>query len=326
WVSVFNLCVVTLFWSVMADLFSTEQGQHWFGSMAAAGSVGSLCGSGVAWLVTEHFGIRELLIVSAVALELGITVAWWVDAWIPKPNHVARPGIGVPMQAARNSGTGGDVWSGITSVLESPYLLGICGFVALGKFVATFIYNFLQIGLKAEMPDVADRTQLFSQMNFWSQGGSLLAQGLVAAWLLRWVGIGWTLAIPGLVLMGLFVVIQGQPTLTVMAVTQVTQQILGYGLLVPAQHVLFTVVSRDQKYKSKAFIDNVVFRGSDAASAVACDTLAAWTSSLARAAAVVLPLVAAWTALGWWLGRWHTARRDAPDQGQSPGLPADSGK
>jgi ATP:ADP antiporter, AAA family len=56
-------------------------------------------------------------------------------------------------------------------------------------------------------------------------------------------------------------------------VAKVVQVIVDYGLLVPAQQVLFTVVSRAEKNESKAFMDTVVFRGSDAAGANLCDAL-----------------------------------------------------
>ena len=42
WVSVFNLYVVAVFWSVMADLFSAEEGKTWFGAVAASGTTGSI--------------------------------------------------------------------------------------------------------------------------------------------------------------------------------------------------------------------------------------------------------------------------------------------
>jgi AAA family ATP:ADP antiporter len=38
WVSVFNLFVVTVFWSFMADLFSSEQGKRLYGFIAAGGT------------------------------------------------------------------------------------------------------------------------------------------------------------------------------------------------------------------------------------------------------------------------------------------------
>ncbi|RZI80511.1 MAG: MFS transporter, partial [Pseudomonas sp.] len=40
WLSVFNLLAISLAWSVLADLFSTEQGKRLFGLLAAGASAG----------------------------------------------------------------------------------------------------------------------------------------------------------------------------------------------------------------------------------------------------------------------------------------------
>jgi AAA family ATP:ADP antiporter len=90
---------------------------------------------------------------------------------------------------------------------------------------------------------------------------------------------------------------------------------VGYGLLVPAQHVLFTVVSRAEKYESKAFVDTVVFRGSDVAAANVVDALQ--RISVSAAALALLPLVGAWMALGAWLGREQAARAQVADESRN---------
>jgi ATP:ADP antiporter, AAA family len=94
-------------------------------------------------------------------------------------------------------------------------------------------------------------------------------------------------------------------------VAKVVQEIVGYGLLVPAQQVLFTVVSRAEKYESKAFIDTVVFRGSDVAASNVCDALGRF--SVSAAAVAILPFVGVWMALGAWLGREQTVRTEVAD-------------
>ena len=53
WLSVFNLLVVAVFWSFMADLFTAEQGRRLFGRVAAGGSLGAIAGSGPAAATTR---------------------------------------------------------------------------------------------------------------------------------------------------------------------------------------------------------------------------------------------------------------------------------
>lgn len=288
WVSVFNLYVVAVFWSVMADLFSAEEGKTWFGAMAAAGTTGSIFASLVGHVATQTLGVAGLMVVAILSLELSIVLAWLALRFEQRGTGEAPP-------------TSGSLSEGLRTVLASRYLLMICAFTAIGKFAATFVYNNFQHALRAQEMAVAERTELFSAMNFYSQTGTLAFQAVLAAALMRLVGVGATLAAACGVIVGLFAWLSFDATLWPLMVAKVVQEIVGYGLLVPAQQVLFTVVSRAEKYESKAFIDTVVFRGSDVAASNVCDALGRF--SISAAAIAILPLTVAWMALGAWLGR-----------------------
>ena len=303
WVSVFNLYVVAVFWSVMADLFSAEEGKSWFGAMAAAGTVGSIVASLVGHVAAQRLGVEWLMVVAIVALELAIAMAWLVLRFASRDGST-------PSSNGNNSErpSSGSLLAGLRTVLSSRYLLMICAFTAIGKFAATFVYNNFQHTLREEGLAVAERTELFSAMNFYSQTGTLAFQAVLAAALMRLAGVGATLALACSVIIGLFAWLSFDATLWPLMVAKVVQEIVGYGLLVPAQQVLFTVVSRTEKYESKAFIDTVVFRGSDVAAANVVDALGRFSAS--AAAIAILPLVGVWMALGAWLGHEQTARAE----------------
>ena len=310
WLSVFNLYVVAVFWSVMADLFSAEEGKAWFGAMAAAGTVGSIVASLVGHFAAQRLGLEWLMVVAIGALELSIAMAWLVLRLKPRGDAIASSSNGSSSES-RSSGapSSGSLLAGLRTVLSSRYLLMICAFTAIGKFAATFVYNNFQHTLYEEGLKVAERTQLFSAMNFYSQTGTLAFQAVLAAALMRFAGVGATLALACGVIVGLFAWLSVDATLWPLMVAKVVQEIIAYGLLVPAQQVLFTVVSRTEKYESKAFIDTVVFRGSDVAAANVVDVLGRFSAS--AAAVAILPLVGVWMALGAWLGREQTARAKA---------------
>jgi ATP:ADP antiporter, AAA family len=157
-------------------------------------------------------------------------------------------------------------------------------------------------------------------MNFYSQSGTLAFQAVLAAALMRLAGVGWALAAACAVIVGLFVWLAVDAGLWPLMVAKVVQEIVAYGLLVPAQQVLFTVVSRKEKYESKAFVDTVVFRGSDVVAGNVCDALARF--SVSAAALAILPLTAAWMALGAWLGREQAARSLSSDLSKSTAVEA----
>jgi AAA family ATP:ADP antiporter len=299
-----NLYIVTLFWSAMVDVFEKAAAQRWFGTMAAAGSIGSVLGSSLATLLTKTSNPRLLIIVSIVALELAIFVGWRLIRVSGKRGDTERK--------ETEAGTGGSIITGLMRVFKSNYLLGICGFVVLGKFAATFIYNLLQMQLSREMPIAEDRAELFSEINLYVQIGSFLLQGVVAAAMIRRLGVGLTLMVPCLVYGILYASLAYSPTLMAMSWAHAIQQIVSYGILVPTQHVLFTVVSREDKYKAKGFIDILVFRGSDVAAANACDALTRWGASIVRISVGMLPVTAIWLGLGLWLGRAYQRRASEP--------------
>ena len=79
-------------------------------------------------------------------------------------------------------------------------------------------------------------------------------------------GVGATLVILPVVSAVGFFFIGLTPTLAVLVVFQVLRRAGEYAIARPAREILFTVLNREEKYKSKNFIDTVVFRGGDAVS------------------------------------------------------------
>lgn len=76
-----------------------------------------------------------------------------------------------------------------------------------------------------------------------------------------------------------------------------------YGMTVPAREVLFTVVSREDKYKAKNFIDTVVVRGGDSISMqwIGLMQHLGMTAGAIRFGA--LPIAICWAILAWNLGK-----------------------
>jgi AAA family ATP:ADP antiporter len=195
-------------------------------------------------------------------------------------------------------------------VASSRYLLALCGYVLIGKFAATFIYNNLQLSLKASEITAEIRTSWFAQMNLVTQVGSMVIQGLVVAWLFRWIGVRGVLAIPCATVLALLFALTIDPGLGVLIAAQVIQQIVGYGLMTPGQNVLFTVLSRQDRYVSKGFIDTVVFRFSDVLAAQLCTQLISTGTKLPLLAAGIIPLMFVWCFLGVRLGKEYDRRSE----------------
>jgi len=74
-------------------------------------------------------------------------------------------------------------------------------------------------------------------------------------------------------------------------------------LMRPARETLFTVTTREEKYKAKAFIDTFVYRAGDVVGAQTEGLLARLGMGLAAIATVAVPLALVWAGLALWLGK-----------------------
>ncbi|MBT8075463.1 MAG: MFS transporter, partial [Gammaproteobacteria bacterium] len=116
-----------------------------------------------------------------------------------------------------------------------------------------------------------------------------------------------TLAIvPALMAVG-FIALGLYPTLAVLVVVQVIYRAGRYGLTKPAREILWTVLGREAKYKSKPFLDAAVYRGGDLVSGWIYTGLAALGLSIGAIALTAAPVAGLWTLLAVKLG----ARQEA---------------
>ena len=278
WLSVFNLLVVSVFWSFMADLFSAEQGKRLFGFVAAGGSLGAILGSATAGLLVGPIGIAGIVALSAALLELSARSAVALARWAHRRPDAPDAPEGSPAAAIAvatrhdERPVGGTVLSGVTAVIRSPYLLALAAQMLLFTLGSTFLY-FQQARMVAEaIPDSARRTALFAAVDFAVNVSAFALQSLATGRLAAAFGLGPALtAVPVLTGAGL-AALAAVPSIWVLAPLQAVRRVGHYALERPARDVLFTVVPREEKYKSKGFIDTVVYRGGD--------LLAAWTYAL----------------------------------------------
>ena len=301
WVSVFNLFVVSVFWSFMVDLWSNEQGKRLFGLIAAGGSAGALAGPALTAALVVPLGIANLLLVSA--LFLGVAV-FCIHRLLPRGDPEARL---APKQDNKDAEIGGSIWAGIRTVLTSGYLLGACLYILLFSALFTFLYFEQARIIAATIESSAERTQLFALIDLAVNLLALVLQAFVAGRLLGWIGVAGTLALlPALSVVG-FVLVGAAPVLGVIVAFQIVRRAGEYAIAKPARELLFSVLDRERKYKAKNFIDTVVFRGSDAASGWLLTGLTTLGLGVVTLAAAAVPVALTWLATAWLLGKRQEA-------------------
>ena len=300
WISVFNLFAVSVFWSFMSDLFAAEQGKRLFGFIAAGGSAGALVGPAITVGLAQIIGPVNLLILAALLLEAAVLCAARLETAAPRAQEAATA-----LPRADAAGLGGNPLAGIAEVLRSPYLAGIALWVAALSLAGTFLY-FQQANIvAAASDDPAVRTRIFATIDLAIGLLTIVVQFVATGRLITRFGAGPAAAFLPLVFAAGFIALGMTPALWVVIAFQATQRAANFSLSNPAREVLFTVLSREEKYKAKNVIDIVVFRGADAASGWLFSALRGLGLELGAISLATVPVAAGWLLLSLALGRAH---------------------
>ncbi|MCX7556452.1 MFS transporter [Xanthomonadaceae bacterium JHOS43] len=311
WFSVFNLFVTMVFWALLADRFSSDQGKRFFALIAVGGTLGAIFGPWLAKTLAEPLGTPNLLLVASGFLVLAIVCAWLL-VWI-RPDRCGAHADAPAARAEEAERIGGSAWAGLRAVFASPYLLGIAGYVVLMTVMATFIYFTRLHMVAAAEADLDARTALFGNIDMWTQIAVLALQVALTGHIIRRFGLAVALAaLPIATAIG-FVGLAIYGSFTVLILLEAANRALQRGLTRPAREALFTVVGREDKYKAKAFIDTFVYRAGDVIGAQTEGALVRLGLALGGLVSVVVPLALVWAALGIWLGRAQQKRSGAAD-------------
>ncbi len=308
WVSVFNLFVVSVFWSFMADLFETEQAKRLYGFIAAGGTVGALVGPTITTTMVEGLGPKNLMLVSAGFLVVAIFCIAMLRAWETAQNVD-------PAARARNAQEdvpiGGSIWAGLRDVAANPYLLGICLFLFAYSLLSTLLY-FQQVEmLPAAIKSSAERTKLLAQVDLVVNIGVLLIQVLAFGTMIKKLGTRFMLiAMPIVSVLG-FIAMAAMPALSTLLVFGVIRRAGEYAISKPARETLFNVLPPEQKYKAKNVIDTLVHRTGDWLSTLLFSGLAKQGASSVQLSMLAVPIALGWWGMAHWLGTQAQARQAA---------------
>ncbi len=259
WVSVFSLFHLSVFWSLMSDTFSKEQGKRLFAIIAAGASAGALIGPMVPALFAEHLGLDSLMLVAACGLILVVPLVIYLS-------HLKTAELGQRPSDTQGSAQviGGQWWHGFREFIRSPYLLWIGAFILLYVFIGSFVY-FEQKNLLAEFSR-PERAKILATIDWIVNSLTFFMAFFVTSRIVTKLGMPATLALmPVLLVVGMLALAFAPLVLVIMAI-QITRRSGNYAVTRPAREMLFSQVSQEQRFKSKPVVDIVVYRGGDAVS------------------------------------------------------------
>lgn len=256
WLSVYNVFVVSVFWAFMADLWREDQARRLYGLIAAGGSAGAIAGPAVVALFAKQVGIVPLLFLAAALLQVAVACVFVLVRWAKARSSGAIAGH-------VEEKVGGGAFAGFLLAAKSPYLAGIALMIALYALGSTTLYVEQTRLLKDALPDAASRAALLSKVDLTQNTLVALIEIVGTGWIMTRLGLSAALVVLPALTVGGLAVYGFFPTLGVLIVVGVARRVAHFALERPAREALFTVVSAEEKYKAKSFLDTVVYRGSD---------------------------------------------------------------
>jgi len=307
WTSTFNLLTISVFWSLMADIFSRSQAKRLFGFIAAGGTVGTICAPAFTVLFVNVVGANTLLLISGAGFTVTAFLVRAVEAEKRRLLSIDK----TAQQTSLDRRLGGNPFDGFTLLFKSPYLLMIALFVLLMTTISTVIYFQLQALITHEFASRAERTRAFATIDLATNSIAVFVQLFGTGRIIQRFGVTAGLLLNPIIMVIAFLAVAFSPVLMVLGTIQVLRRCAEYAIAKPSRDMLFTVVDQQAKYKAKNVIDTVVYRFGDLTSSwLSAAVLPYGVAGLAIAGAIVSAI---WFPIAYALGkRYESARDDVP--------------
>jgi AAA family ATP:ADP antiporter len=303
WLSTFNLLTISVFWSMMADIFSSAQAKRLFGFIAAGGTVGTIVAPAFITFFVDLVGVNALLLISAAGFFITATLVRALETEKRKL-VVADPRA---QRTSMDKKLGGNPFDGFVLIFKSRYLLMISLFLLLMTWISTIIYFQLQDLITHDFATKAARTQAFATIDLATNTCAVLVQLFGTRRFIQRFGVTAGLLINPIIMVIAFLAVVLSPVLLVLGTIQVVRRFAEYAVAKPSRDMLFTAVDQQAKYKAKNVIDTVVYRFGDLSSAwFSAAILPFGVAGLAVAGAVVAVF---WFPIAWMLGRRYESVR-----------------
>ena len=297
WISLFALFHVSVFWSLMSDIFSRQQAPRLFAFIASGASIGTIAGSAATVALVKFIGWQYLMLTAASILILIVPIVGILRTL--QDRNTDSVGIAQP---DHNDTVSGNPLAGFSEFVKNPFLLGIAAFIFLYTTVGSFAWFEIKNLLEPFSRD--ERTQIWATINLTVSSIAIVTAMFATSRIATRFGLARTLAlVPFLVVMGLLLLAVNPMLFAVLGVWVVLKS-GNYAITRPAREMLYTIVDREARFKAKPVIDIVVYRGGDTLAGWAFAGLTAGLSlGLGAVAAVGALIAVVWAIVGLYLGR-----------------------
>ena len=310
WISLFSLFHISVFWSLMSDLFSKQQAPRLFAFIASGASIGTIAGSIATLWLAKIVGTLNLMLIAAIVL-VAIVPLVGVLYRLKATRMMSAESAEGAEDVGNDAVVSGNPFAGFREFIRNPFLLGIALFIFLYTTIGSFVYFEIK-NLTVDI-DREARAQLWAGINLTVNSIAIVVAMFATGRIATRFGIAKTLAIVPIVVAIGFLAVFANPMLAVIIASWVVLKGGNYSITRPAREMLYTLVSREDRFKAKPVIDIVVYRGGDTLAGWAFAGLTAGLGIGLGGVAVVGAIVAvAWAAVGVYLGRTYDRATVAP--------------
>jgi len=263
WLSTFNLITISVFWSLMADIFSAVQARRLFGFIAAGGTLGTITAPAFITLFVKAVGTNNLLLISAAGFAICALLVRLLEA--EKQKLISKGTQTQPTTLTH--GLGGNPFDGFALLFRSRYLLMIALFLLLMTWISTVIYFQLGDLISKDFASRTARTQAYATIDLATNSIAILIQLFGTGRFVQRFGVTAGLLLNPVIMVMAFLAVAFSPVLLVLGSIQVVRRFSEYAIAKPSRDMLFTIVDQQAKYKAKNVIETVVYRFGDLTSA-----------------------------------------------------------
>ena len=263
WLSVINLYLISIFWTLMVELFSAAQATRLFAFIAAGGAIGSVAGSLATRLLVHRAGLDGLSLIAAAGFLLVIVLLQLLIREKRQLLHGANA-----QRSTMDHALPGSAWAGYRQLFTRPYVQQQALFMLLMTWVATVSY-FLQTEVIARgLTSETARAVAIIDIDLVVNVATALILILGVGQFLRRFGLTATLVLNPLIMIGIFAMLLFAPTVFMVQLLQVVRRVTQYAIARPSREICFAVLDQDTRYKAKNVIDVAVYRLGDVSSSM----------------------------------------------------------
>jgi AAA family ATP:ADP antiporter len=248
----FNSAMVTFFWAFSNDIFNSEQAKRLYGLVGLGGILGGIVGATFVTQWVEITGRTFMMFVSILPVLVLAAIGFYVE------KKTDSSGDKTCCDGNKNSQNA--VYEGAKLVLKSKYLLAIVGILGIYEMVSNIVDFQLSAVIAREVEGALNKDAYFGLVGQITNIISLFVQVFLTSFVMKRFGVGIALLFLPVVItagsIGFFIL----PGLAFVTVMSVGDNSLNYSINQSAKETLYTPLSRNMKYKAKAFIDMFIQR------------------------------------------------------------------